>query len=125
MLSRQHTLFGWFCDGLIWEMSCSCVLVTVVFTVAARRFAKYCLSLQLVTVYNFFSSIYWMWLSQTDKLIVPVGSVILASPIILVKCSVFTGSPSHLMQTEAVKFTELSCTLVQEYHVAWLYLEVG
>ena len=50
-----------------------------------------------------------MWLSQTDKLIVPVGSVILASLTILVKCSVFPGSPSHLMQTEAVKFTELWC----------------
>lgn len=53
-----------------------------------------------------------MWLSQTDKLIVPVGSVILASLTILVKCSVFTGSPSHLMQAEAVKCTELWCLRV-------------
>ena len=53
-----------------------------------------------------------MWLSQSDKLIVPVGSVILASLTTLVKCSVFTGSPSHLMQAEAVKFTELWCLRV-------------
>ena len=50
-----------------------------------------------------------MQLSQTDKLIVPVGSVILASLTFLVKCFVFTGFPSHLMQTEAVKVTELWC----------------
>ena len=48
-----------------------------------------------------------MWLSQTDRLIVPVGSVISASLTILVACSGLEGSPSHLMQPETVKFPEL------------------
>ena len=47
-----------------------------------------------------------MWLSQTDKLIAPVGLVILASCTILVACSGFTGSPSHLIQLETVLFPE-------------------
>lgn len=45
-----------------------------------------------------------MWLSQTDKLIAPVGPVILASRIILVACSGFTVSSSHLIQLETVEF---------------------
>ena len=48
-----------------------------------------------------------MWLSQTDRLIVPVGSVISASLTIFVACSGLEGSPSHLMQPETVKFPEL------------------
>lgn len=48
-----------------------------------------------------------MWLSQTDRWIVPVGSVISASLTIFVACSGLEGSPSHLMQPETVKFPEL------------------
>ena len=48
-----------------------------------------------------------MWLSQTDKFIVPEGSVNSASLTILVGCSGFTGSPSHVMQPDTVKFPEL------------------
>ena len=48
-----------------------------------------------------------MWLSQTDKFIVSEGCVSLASLTILVACSGFTGSASHLMQPDTVKFPEL------------------
>lgn len=48
-----------------------------------------------------------MWLSQTDKFIVPEGSVNSAPLTILVACSGFSSSPSHLMQPETVKFQEL------------------
>ena len=48
-----------------------------------------------------------MWLSQTHKFIVPEESVNSASLTILVACSGFTGSPSHLMQPDIVKFPEL------------------
>ena len=48
-----------------------------------------------------------MWLCQTDKLIVPEGSVNSASFTILVACSSFTGSPSRSMQPETVTFPEL------------------
>lgn len=50
-----------------------------------------------------------MWLSHTDKLIVTVGSVISVSRTILFACSGLSGSPSHLMQPERVKFPELWC----------------
>lgn len=66
-------------------MSCSYALVTVVFT--GKAFSIMLLELAVSDSVKFFPSIYWMWLSQTDKLIAPVGLVILASCTILVACS--------------------------------------
>ena len=61
-----------------------------------KALPKYCLSLMC-----------WMWLFQNDKFIVLEGSVNSASLTILVACSGFTGSPSHLMQPDTMKFPEL------------------
>ena len=47
-----------------------------------------------------------MWLSHTDKLIVPEGSVT-TSLTILVACPSVIVSPTHLMQMETVRFPEL------------------
>ena len=96
MISGQQSPVCLFWDCSTFGMSGSFALVTAELTVVARRFPKYCLSLMC-----------WMWLFQTDKFIVLEGSVNSASLTILVACSVFTGSPSHLMQPDTMKFPEL------------------
>ena len=52
MILGQQTQFGWFCDGLTWEMSCSYALVTVVFT--GKAFSMMLLELAVGDSVKFF-----------------------------------------------------------------------